>query len=212
MNQMDKETYLRILSRKLNGIDEEEKEDAICYVREYFEEAGVENEKTVIEELGSPSKFAATIKANTASKDLKEDHEKISRYPHSNMKKIITVFLGICAMPIALPLLMALILVGFAFFLVIFAFGLVVVSGIGALFIAGIPMLIKGFTTFETPANALISAGGGLIVIGLGIFLAMGGYQLIRVSIPFAAGLVTKLYEKIKPNRGMQNNKEEREV
>ena len=128
------------------------------------------------------------------------------------MKKIITVFLGICAMPIALPLLMALILVGFAFFLVIFAFGLVVLSGIGALFIAGIPMLIKGFTTFETPANALISAGGGLIVIGLGIFLAMGGYQLIRVSIPFAAGLVTKLYEKIKPNRGMQNNKEEREV
>ena len=40
MEKMDKETYIRILRRKLNGLNEEDIEDAIDYVIEYFDEAG----------------------------------------------------------------------------------------------------------------------------------------------------------------------------
>lgn len=196
MNQMNKETYIRILRRKLQGIDEEDIEDAISYVSEYFDEAGEDNEQAVIDDLGSPSKFAATIKANSASKNLKENQGSLPKRPHSNVKRIMTVFFGICAMPIALPLLFAVIMLMFAFVMVIFAFGLVGVCGFGAMIIAGIPLLIRTFMILDSPANALISGGAACLTIGLGILLTLASYQLIRRCIPVTANIVTKLYEK----------------
>lgn len=198
MNQMDKETYIRILRRKLHGIEEEDIEDAISYVSEYFDEAGEGNERIVIDDLGSPSKFAATIKANSATKNLKEDRMDLPKRPHSNVKRIMTVFLGICAMPIALPLLFAVIMLMLAFMLVIFAIGLVGVCGFCALSVVGIPLIIRTFLILDTPGNALVSGGAALLTMGIGILLTLASYQLIRHCIPFAANAVTRLYEKVR--------------
>lgn len=51
------------------------KKEALEYYRSYFEDAGEENEANVIQELGSPGKVAAVIKA-----DLVENREEYGEY------------------------------------------------------------------------------------------------------------------------------------
>lgn len=60
---MNKEIFLRDLRRFLEDIPEEEREQALTYYEDYFEDAGPENEQKVIQELGSPIDIARQIKA-----------------------------------------------------------------------------------------------------------------------------------------------------
>lgn len=60
---MNKEIFLRDLRRFLADIPEEEREQALKYYEDYFEDAGPENEQKVIAELGSPIDIAKQIKS-----------------------------------------------------------------------------------------------------------------------------------------------------
>ena len=59
---MKREEFLKQLEQLLDGISEEEKADALTFYRSYFEDAGEENEESVIAELESPEKVAQSIK------------------------------------------------------------------------------------------------------------------------------------------------------
>ena len=58
---MNKKTYMAQLKRLLGGIPEAEREEALQYYEDYFEDAGIENEEEVISQLGSPEKLAENI-------------------------------------------------------------------------------------------------------------------------------------------------------
>ena len=58
---MSRTEYMRELDALLQGISKEEREEALQYYNDYFDDAGSENEEKVIEELGSPAKLADTI-------------------------------------------------------------------------------------------------------------------------------------------------------
>ena len=58
---MNRTEYMRELDALLQGISKEEREEAMQYYNDYFDDAGSENEEKVIEELGSPAKLAETI-------------------------------------------------------------------------------------------------------------------------------------------------------
>lgn len=60
---MNRKEFLDELAFLLQDIDDFEKNEAIQYYQNYFDEAGSENEQQVISELGSPEKVAAIIKA-----------------------------------------------------------------------------------------------------------------------------------------------------
>lgn len=64
---MNKKKFLKKLERLLRRLPEEEREAALRYYREYFDEAGIENEQRVIEELGSPEKVAEEILQGSSS-------------------------------------------------------------------------------------------------------------------------------------------------
>lgn len=61
---MSRKEFLAQLSRLLWDIPESDRKDALEYYENYFEDAGEENEASVIQELGSPGKVAAIIKAD----------------------------------------------------------------------------------------------------------------------------------------------------
>lgn len=61
---MNKEAFIRRLRELLAGLPKSEAEEAIQYYEDYFADAGEENEAKVIEELGSPEKVAANIRAD----------------------------------------------------------------------------------------------------------------------------------------------------
>ena len=61
---MSRTEYMRELEALLHGISKEEREEALQYYNDYFDDAGSENEQNVIEELESPEKVAMKIKAD----------------------------------------------------------------------------------------------------------------------------------------------------
>ena len=62
---MNKKLFLDELHRLLSDLPPEERNQAIKYYEDYFEDAGPENEQAILKELGSPQELADQIKAPT---------------------------------------------------------------------------------------------------------------------------------------------------
>lgn len=62
---MNRKEFLKQLEELLSDIPEAERRDAMNYYQNYFDDAGVEQEQTILEELGSPEKVAESIKSVT---------------------------------------------------------------------------------------------------------------------------------------------------
>ncbi len=60
---MDRKEFMERLERLLWNISDSEREEALQYYNDYFDDAGEENEARVIEELGGPDQVAQKIKA-----------------------------------------------------------------------------------------------------------------------------------------------------
>ena len=132
---MNKTEFLAELKRCLRKLPYEEVENAISYYSEYFDDAGAENERRVIEELGSPSELAAKIMADYAIKDM----EASPKSARKGISAIWFIILAIFASPIALPIALAFAIVAFALvvvaFALIFAFAVVTFALIGSRYI-----------------------------------------------------------------------------
>ena len=66
---MTRDAFMRELAYLLQDISEEDRQDALQYYRDYFDDAGPEREEAVLGELGSPERVAAIIRANLAGQD-----------------------------------------------------------------------------------------------------------------------------------------------
>ena len=60
---MNRAEFMGRLAELLNDVPPAEREEAIQYYNDYFDDAGVENESGVIASLGTPEELARTIKA-----------------------------------------------------------------------------------------------------------------------------------------------------
>ena len=60
---MKRKEYMERLEQLLLVLPEEEREEALQYYNDYFDDAGVEKEEQVMKELGSPEEVAAKIRA-----------------------------------------------------------------------------------------------------------------------------------------------------
>lgn len=61
---MSRKEFMEELENLLGNIQDSEREEALQYYNDYFDEAGEENEDDVIRELGTPAKVAAIIKTS----------------------------------------------------------------------------------------------------------------------------------------------------
>lgn len=66
---MDKKEFLEQLSNSLGSLPKEERDEALLYYEEFFEDAGTVYEQDVINELGSPQKLAESIMNDSAIND-----------------------------------------------------------------------------------------------------------------------------------------------
>ncbi len=78
---MNRVEFMRQLERLLQSIPEAERAEALQYYNDYFDDAGMENEKEVIDALGNPAKVAENIKH-----DLYGDEAVQSSVKHPPMK------------------------------------------------------------------------------------------------------------------------------
>jgi uncharacterized membrane protein len=179
---MTREEYLNELNKALKRIPKEERENAISYYREYFEDAGDEQE--VIRELGEPKELARKILIECAEKNLDEENGK-------GKKNSWLVFLGMMALPISPMLVFVMAVLIFCVFLFI---GCMIISGAG-IAVSGVFMVITGICIIVTE-NALLSIGCGLTFVSLGVLIFTGFIKMWGWFQGVVAGWVKKIFAK----------------
>lgn len=95
---MNKEEFLKRLEQLLSDISEEERADALAFYRSYFEDAGIGNEASILEELESPEKVAEVIKKDlgvseaadveTPEEDVRSEKMRLIQKEHLGMIKM----------------------------------------------------------------------------------------------------------------------------
>ena len=77
---MSRIEFMTELAALLQDIPVVERQEAMKYYNDYFDDAGEENEHQVIEELESPEKVAATIKADLGVQETGQKENGYSEY------------------------------------------------------------------------------------------------------------------------------------
>lgn len=194
---MSKELYLSHLKMKLKSMPKEESDSAMYYVSEYFEEAGAGNEQKVIDELGTPERFAAQVKAEYALKTIQGEPQSGST--KSSVRNIILLILGIVSLPFSLPvvfaLLVAMFVIGVLFFVMMVVFVVFIVGG----GIAGVTLLWSGLTAlFTNSPVGLVTTGTALLMLGVALLVFLVAYGIFVRLLPYCVSGLGKLFRKAK--------------
>ena len=198
---MTKEQFLFQLEQKLLDIPEDERAEAMEYYRDYFSDAGPENEEQVITELGSPDKVAASIKEGLRSG--RDDAGTVGQPPQtrgtaksyseankgrkqtdSRSKWILIILVAIFTFPFWIGAVGVIFGVLVAIVATIFGLLVAAVALAAAGLVAGVVCMIVGIVRFFTGGFVT-----GLMTVSIGLLLfAMG--CLCTAAIIFVFGQV----------------------
>ena len=79
---MSKNEFIDRLAQLLADVSPEERDEALTYYREYIEDAGLENEEAILQELGSPEEIAAAIKVDSDYRSSRQPLAPIADPPN----------------------------------------------------------------------------------------------------------------------------------
>lgn len=208
---MTKEQFLFQLEQLLLDLPQEEREEAIAYYREYFNDAGSENEDSIIEELGTPEKVAASIRegldtdTETGTVDqppqmrgagVGEGKRTAKRQGDARSKWILIILVAVFTFPLwigvagtAFGLIVAAVLTVLG---VSIAIAAVAVVGI----IGGVIAAIVGIMRFATGgfASGLMTFGVGMLLVALGCLCAVLMLLLFGKFVPWLLRAVSNLF------------------
>jgi uncharacterized membrane protein len=194
---MNRSEFLKRLEQGLARISKEERDAALGYYNEYFDEAGEEDEQKVIAELGSPAQIASRIKADSAVRRMEKDKKPSVK---RGISAVWLVILAIFAAPIALPLAIGAAALALGLLAALIGIVIALVVAVAAIFIGGVAVVVSGIAVIATSIPAAI------FTVGVGLAL-LGGAILIGILVIFAArgifggiarGMNRQLNEKLK--------------
>lgn len=200
---MDKQTFLRRLEEGLRQLPPEEREDILAYHREYFQDAGPEQEAKVIQELGDPDLLARRLLSEYGEQPPASPPPPSQPQPEAPKKKrpsgVLVAILAVLAAPIALPLAAALGAVAIALAVAALSVALVLMAVIVGVLVTGFALVALGFSTLLLyPPAALVVLGAGLVCCGLGLFGVMPVVRLIQAMFRGLASLFRKALSRRK--------------
>lgn len=197
---METNSYLKRLANFLSALTDEERDDVLDFYSEYILDAGLTTDDEIIQKLGTPRQLARkiladySIRAVNVSDDPGTSSETRSK---RNIRMIWLIILALMASPIAIPLLIALVAVLFAFIVVIVAVIVATIVCIVAIAVAGVVSIIGGLMVLSSSvATSIFFIGLGLLAIGLVLIAAPIGYLVIKVLIEMAANFSRWLYQR----------------
>lgn len=195
---MNKDEFLRELSSRLYSLPKEERDSALKYYEELFEEAGPEGETGVLAGLGSPREAADSIISDFYGKKPEEAKKMDTQRRNSFW---LMLLLAILALPLILPV--AGTLFGVIVAIVFTALGITIAAGavILALIVSGIAVCITGVVLmFTSPAVGIFVLGVGLILGGLGLLFVIPFFaffvNLVPAVINGIVGIGKRLFGK----------------
>lgn len=227
---MSRAEFMEKLRALLADVEENEREEALNYYEDYFDDAGVENEQEVIDSLGSPEKVAKTIKDG-----LNDSHGETGEFSETGFSgygdsvknevgqrevqgrrklfdrirglgtsgMILVLILAIFALPILGPVLITIMSVLFA---VLGTAAALLFTGaiVGvALVIAGVAVFAAAFPAFVvSPAAGILTLGLSLLLAGIGILLTILGIWLVWKLIPPIIRWIVRSLQRIFSKKG----------
>lgn len=204
---MNRIEFMQQLEMLLADISEAERADAIKYYNDYFDDAGIENEAGVIEQLGSPEQVAQNIKADAfgtenvnqtyTNQDAPNmNHTYTNQQPQNNDRDGATLALVVVLIIVTFPLWMSL-----AGALIGIAFGLTV--GGGGIMVGGIAVIGAAIAkTAIFPMGGVFLFGLSFLLLALGLIFIVGGLSIGFVAIPAIIKGVTSLIKKALGKKG----------
>ena len=173
---MKRREFIEKLRSELSRLPQEEIEAAVEYYEEYFDDAGRENEKEVLQQLGSPKKVAAQIKSEYAMKLFDEEETPTVK---KGISAVWYVILGICSAPVSIPLAIALGTLAIAILITLAACVIALFAGIAGCVLGAIAFIIIGFMAVPVSVStAMIFIGIGAGALGfmaaMGVLLFLG--------------------------------------
>lgn len=219
---MNRQEFMKTLEQLLSDISPAERQNAIEFYNDYFDDAGEENEAMVIRELESPQRVAAKIKEglfhnDSSSGDYTETGYSDEMDPknmqvmagHSQPKKthdwskilLIGMILILCCPVLgAMFGVVAGVLGAFVGILgAIFGVVLAMFAVSVAMWIGGLALVVAAFAVSCLPGEALLIAGAGclMIAVGFGLFvLAVWSCKIFPLLIRGCVKLFKKIFQK----------------
>lgn len=204
---MDRKYFMKELEYLLSDISEEERQDALLFYENYFDEAGSENEQKVIQELGDPSRVAAMIKdglkgqfdegihasnAGFCHDDYQRNYEivqpKTKEKIHESTQKIKRHWNDIDSHDRMIFIILGILIFVPISSIIFGTFG--TIFGIGFSAFAGLLALIFGIWVITF---LLYLAAGLLFIIGLVQIFTLPGAGLICLGVSFIVGALARI-------------------
>lgn len=207
---MNRTEFMTELAALLQDIPVEERREAMQYYNDYFDDAGPENEQQVIDELESPGKVAANIKADMegSAKDRGEftengysdpqfqqrempagkyKYQSTAEPPKTNnaLKIILIIAIIVVGAPIVFPIALAVMATVFACLAAAFGIFLALVLVAVSLVVAGVILVVTGITLLIPHlAVGLGLIGTGLILTVVGVIGTVAAVRVCMIVFP----------------------------
>lgn len=189
--------YLRELKFYLTGMDKKEKENVINFYQEILLDSQVKSRPDLINQFGEPKQLARKILANYSingnyevDTDVNNGKEKSTKLS-TDLQSIKWIILGLASVPLGVPLLIII----FAFMLVLGIFLAVIIGVVLAFFSAALLIMYKAFPLIfgNNWAVGCFYFGSSLAFVILILILVPLIFSVIR----FLISLMTKFSKKI---------------
>ena len=206
---MNRFEFMRRLEELLSDISPNEKEEALTYYNDYFNDAGEENEQQVIMDLESPEQVAKVVKEGLGFQKQPENipsRQTPEPAPTVEKKKdslpawaIALIVIGVIfGSPLILSLAAAILGVAVAVIATLLSIVLAFGATALALFVSGLAFLIVGFLI--APGSFWLSValiGSALLMEAIGILFMILTVLLVGVALPAMCRGIASLWKKI---------------
>ena len=214
---MNRTDFMNQLESLLQNISPAERDEALQYYNEYFNDAGEENEKDVIEALGNPAKVAENIKRDLygagygdAPRNISNERAVVQYRPGTeNAPKeekkmstgmiVLLVILCIFASPVILGIggsvIAAVISIIVGWFSVILGVG---AAAAALLFVFLVLFVLGMICMFTDPLVGTALLGGGFVCGGIGILFLMLTVAMAGIATPAIVRWGVGLFKKKK--------------
>ncbi len=207
---MNREEFLRQLEELLYDIPENERRDAMEYYRNYFEDAGPQNEEKIIEELGSPQEVSSGIKKDLFGENYKEydfaEKKEAGRGPRGDktVRNILIAVILVLTFPVWIGLVVSVFGLLVAGGACVLALSIAVIALIGVFMIVGIVFGGVGIGQMAVgfPALGLIFLGLGLLMAAAAIVGLVVAVYIMGLAFPCILRTIVRLCKKPFQKRG----------
>lgn len=224
---MNRKEFMKQLEGLLQNISFAEREEALQYYNDYFDDAGPENEQSVIEALGNPARVAENIKRDLYGSGYGDGvYQRVSptdkavvpyaqsaAYENSSgqEKKLSDGMIALIAVlcVIGSPAIFGIVsgvfgvLLGIvaAWFALILAFGIVA----AVLFVVFLVLLLLGIMSIlSEPLAGVGVMGAGMFCGGLGIIFLMLTVAMAGIVTPAVCSGLVSLFQRCRAKHSMQ--------